>query len=648
MKQYPPSNFGNIHIADFDEYKKLYEMSIDNPDIFWAKMAEENVSWYKKWEKVSDCCFDDAKINWFKGAKLNLSYNCIDRHAEKTPEKIALIGVGNSPDEIRKITYKELLIEVSKFSNVLKSLGIKKGDRVAIYMPMIIEAAIAMLACTRIGAVHSVIFGGFSAESIKSRVLDAQCSILITATESYRGNKKFELKKIVDTALKDVECIKNVVVFENATSDLNSRDLSWQKLMEKSDSVCPPEVMDANDSLFILYTSGSTGKPKGVVHSQAGYLVHISTTHKYVFGLKSDDIFFCAADIGWITGHSYVLYAPLCNGVTSVMFESLPTFPDAGRYWQICEKLKVTIFYTAPTAIRSVAKEGWDLPKKYDLTSLRVLGSVGEPINQDAWEWYYNNVGNAKCSIVDTWWQTETGGMLITPIAGVTPMKPGSASFPFFGINPVVLDDNGNELVGNNVSGKLCIKSSWPGQMTTVYGDHERFKQTYFSTYKGYYFTGDACTKDSDGFFWITGRVDDVLNVSGHRLGTAEIESALVHSGILAEAAVVGFPHDIKGTAIAAFCIVRPENKDISEQEIINKIKNSVRENIGAFASPDYIQLVSGLPRTRSGKIMRRILRKIVHFEQDSIGDISTLSEPNIVSEISEQFIKNFDQKKNQ
>lgn len=632
----------NSKVKSLYNYYELYQKSIQNPDNFWSEMSKKHISWFKEWDKTSSWSFDTASIQWFLGGKLNVCFNCIDRHLKDYADKVALIYEGNEVNlESSQLTFKELHEKVCRFANGLKKLGVQKSDRVAIYMPMVPEAVISMLACARIGAVHTVIFAGFSAESIKGRVLDAQCKVVITANEGIRGKKKFALKRTVDEALIDVSCVEHVVVFNRTDIEstiVEGRDISWNELIQDCSEECPCEQMDSEDPLFILYTSGSTGKPKGVVHTQGGYITYASVTHSYVFDIQPNDIFFCAADIGWITGHSYVVYGPLSNGVTTVIFEPLPNYPDAGRYWQTCEKLGVNIFYTAPTAIRSVAKEGADLPEKYDLTKLRTLGSVGEPINEDAWLWYYNEVGGKECSIVDTWWQTETGGILLTPLASATPTKPGSATFPFFGIQPVLVDEEGKLIEGNDVRGRLCIKESWPGQMRTVYGDNSRFYQTYFSQYPGLYFTGDAAIRDEDGYYWITGRVDDVINVSGHRVGTAEVESALVHSGIIAEAAVIGIPHEIKGTGVYAFCILKEGiNEDSSNIQIA---KDSVRKGIGGFAVPDYVQFVPGLPRTRSGKIMRRILRKIVSNELDSIGDISTLSDPTIVEIIAEGFKK--------
>lgn len=624
-----------IHL---DQYQTFYRRSITDPEEFWGNIAREYVSWIKPWDKVLDWDYGKAYIRWFLGATLNVCYNCVDRHLATRAQKTALICEGNEPGEVRRCTYQELYHEVCRVANALKSLGIKKGDRVAIYMPMVPEAVFSILACARIGAVHSVIFAGFSADSIRGRVEDSQAKLIITANEGIRGAKHFKLKDIVDEAIEPLSFVEHVLVYQRTqkqTSMKDNRDIWWHHLVPSMKNDCPCEEMDSEDPLFILYTSGSTGKPKGALHTQGGYLVYVAATHKLVFDYKEDDIYFCAADIGWITGHSYIVYGPLANGATTVMFESVPNYPDAGRYWDVIDRHKVSIFYTAPTAIRSVAKEGESLPDKYNLSTLRILGSVGEPINEDAWLWYYNRVGRKECSVVDTWWQTETGGILISPLPGAIPTKPGSATFPFFGIQPVIVDDNGNELTGNSVRGKLCIKFPWPGQMRTVYGDQKRFFETYFSQFPGLYFTGDACIRDGDGYYWITGRVDDVLNVSGHRIGTAELESALVQSGVVAEAAVVGVPHEIKGIGIFSFCILR--EGVVESHDIIQKIKDAAKKGIGGFAVPDHILCVPGLPRTRSGKIMRRILRKIAEGQYGEIGDTTTLADPTIVSAIIEK-----------
>jgi acetyl-CoA synthetase len=633
---YPVSSLltNNTHLSQ-ESYQELVRYAQENPTQFWDAQAKKFLTVIKPWHTVSRCDFSTAQISWFEGATLNVSVNCIDRHAAQYPERTALLWEGNEPGESRSISYHELLVSVSKLANHLRDKGVVKGDRVAIYMPLVPEAVYAMLACARIGAIHSVIFAGFSADAIRDRLNDASCKVIITANEAVRGQKTIPLKGIVDEALHGVSSVEHVVVYKRTEASVamtSPRDVWYHDVVPKQPDHCPPEEMAAEDPLFILYTSGSTGKPKGVLHTQAGYLLYAAFTHHYVFDYRPGDIYFCAADIGWITGHSYLVYGPLANGATTVLFEPTPLYPHAGRYWETIEKLKPTIFYTAPTAIRSVSKEGPELPQKYDLSSLRVIGSVGEPINSEAWEWYYREVGNSRCAVVDTWWQTETGGIMISPLPGITPLKPGSATHPLFGITPVLVDEQGKELQGNNVKGYLCINSSWPGQMRTVYGDHERFKATYFERFPGRYFTGDGCTRDGDGYYWITGRVDDVLNVAGHRLGTAEIESAIVLSGVVAEAAVVGMPHAIKGVGILAFCNLKAgvTPSQAIEQEIIK----AVRVHLSPIASPDKIVFVPGLPKTRSGKIMRRILRKIGEGEAAEFGDTSTLADPAIVEQI--------------
>ena len=626
----------HCHISP-EEYERLYAESIANPEAFWAAKAEEFVSWDKKWTKVLEWSYSEPKIAWFLGAKLNVSYNCLDRHLHHRGEKTAIIWEGNEPGEVRKLSYRELHAMVCRFANVLRAHGVKKGDRVAIYMPMVPEAAAAMLACARIGAIHSLVFAGFSAEALRSRIEDCQAKVLITANEGLRGAKTIPLFEIAREAVAECKSISSVLVFERTHTKVQltpGRDHLLSAELMKVAAESHPESCDSEDPLFILYTSGSTGKPKGVLHTQGGYLLYAAVTHKYVFDYREQDIYCCAADVGWVTGHSYIVYGPLCNGATTVMFESLPTYPDAGRYWDMVERHKINIFYTAPTAIRAIQKEGDAFVKKHNRSSLRILGSVGEPINRDAWLWYYNVVGDAKCPVVDTWWQTETGGILISPLPGATLTKPGSATRPFFGVQPVVVDENGKELTGNSVSGRLCIKFPWPGQMRTVYGDHKRFFETYFSLYPGMYFTGDGCNRDQDGYYWITGRVDDVLNVSGHRIGTAEVESAIVSSGLVAEAAVVGMPHDVKGVGIFAYCI--PAFGVQVDGKTTKLVAEAVRKVIGAFAMPDVILFVPGLPKTRSGKIMRRILRKIAEGETDSLGDISTLADPSVVNQIVE------------
>lgn len=620
------------HVGSMDEYQKMYDESVKNPEDFWAKMADEHVSWYKKWNNVRDYNFKEGKIKWFEGAKLNVSYNCLDRHVENGDgDEIAIVWEGNEPDMIKKYTFKELLSEVQKFANVLKSKGVKKGDRVCIYLQMVPELAIAMLACSRIGAVHSIVFGGFSADSLKDRINDSECKILITQDEGVRGAKPLPMKPTVDKAVEGTPSIESVIIVKRIGSEVNwtDKDCWWHEEMEKADPECPPEEMDAEDPLFILYTSGSTGKPKGVLHTTGGYLVYTAVTHKYVFDYHEGDIYWCTADIGWITGHSYIVYGPLTNKATTLMYEGVPNYPDWGRFWGICERHNVNIFYTAPTALRALMKQGDDWVKKHDLSSLKVLGSVGEPIKEKEWKWYYDLVGSGRCPIVDTWWQTETGGILITPLPGATPLKPGSATKPFFGVEPVIMDDTGKEKSGNDVEGNLAIKSAWPGMMRTVYGDHERFINTYFSMYPGYYFTGDGCRKDEDGYYWITGRVDDVINVSGHRIGTAEVEGAIGKHPKVAEAAVVGFPHDIKGQGIYAYVTLKAGQK--VHDDLTKEIVNICRQEIGPIASPDRIQYTEGLPKTRSGKIMRRILRKIADGKVDELGDTSTLADPSIV-----------------
>ncbi|HHZ77542.1 MAG TPA: acetate--CoA ligase [Deltaproteobacteria bacterium] len=617
---------------DNETYLKMYEESVNDPKGFWDKQAER-LDWFRKWDNTLDWDYNKGHVRWYEGGKLNVSYNCLDRHLEKRGEQTALIWESDDPNVDRSFTYKELHTEVCKFANVMKTRGIEKGDRVMIYMPMIPELAIACLACTRIGAVHSVVFGGFSAEALKNRIIDCGGKMLITANAGTRGGKSVPLKQNADEAMEGTNT-ESCIVVKHTGDDCNMksvRDFFYHEEMANSSSDCPAEEMDAEDPLFILYTSGSTGKPKGVLHTTAGYLVYTSITHQYVFDYHDGDIYWCTADIGWVTGHSYILYGPLSNGATTIMFEGVPNYPDFGRFWDICDKHKVNIFYTAPTAIRAIAKEGDELVKKRNLSSLRLLGTVGEPINPEAWLWYHRVVGHENCPIVDTWWQTETGGIMITPLPGATRTKPGSATRPFFGIQPLLVDADGNELEGA-AGGNLCIKHPWPGQMRTVYGDHERFIQTYFSTYKGLYFTGDGCRRDEDGYYWITGRVDDVLNVSGHRMGTAELESAVVLHESVAEAAIVGFPHEIKGQGIYAYVTLNSgvEPTDDLKKELVQL----VRKEIGPIATFDVIQWAPGLPKTRSGKIMRRILRKIAENEIDSIGDTSTLADPSVVEDL--------------
>jgi acetyl-CoA synthetase len=634
-KVYPvPSDFAAHAHIDEAKYAEMYQRSINDPDAFWAEQAKEFVTWSKPWNRVSDWDFHKGDIRWFEGGKLNVAYNCLDRHLEKRGDQVALIWEGDDPAEDKKITYRQLHAEVSKFANVLKSRGVKKGDRVCIYMPMIPEASVAMLACARIGAVHSVVFGGFSPESLKDRILDSDCQVVITADEGLRGKKAVPLKGNTDKALLQCPNVHTVLVVQRTGGNVawkDGRDVWYHDAMAKASPDCQPEEMDAEDPLFILYTSGSTGKPKGVLHTTGGYLLFAAMTHKYTFDYHDGDIYWCTADVGWVTGHTYIVYGPLANGAISLMFEGIPSYPDASRFWQVIDKHQVNIFYTAPTAIRALMREGAEPVKKTSRKSLRLLGTVGEPINPEAWEWYYHIVGEERCPIVDTWWQTETGGHLITPLPGATALKPGSATKPFFGVAPAIVDNEGNILDGE-CEGNLVITRPWPGQMRSVYGDHQRFIDTYFKTYPGMYFTGDGAKRDKDGYYWITGRVDDVLNISGHRMGTAEIESALVLHEAVAEAAVVGFPHDIKGQGI--YCYVTlvkgVEPSDALKKELVQL----VRSEIGPIASPDIIQWAPGLPKTRSGKIMRRILRKIAANETDTLGDTSTLADPAVVDDL--------------
>ena len=624
-----------INKADYDN---MYAQSINNPDHFWSEHGKR-VDWIKPYSKIKDVdySYPNVSIKWFEDGQLNVSANCIDRHLEKRGEQTAIIWEGDNPDDSKHITYSELHREVCKLSNVYKKLGVKKGDRVVLYIPMIPEAAYAMLACARIGAIHSIVFAGFSPEALASRIEDCGASLLVTADEAPRGGKITPLKTNVDKALNICGDIKTLVV-ERTNGDVpmkSDRDYSYTSLMADASEDSTPEAMNAEDPLFILYTSGSTGKPKGVLHTSGGYLVWASLTHEYVFDYHDGDIYWCTADVGWVTGHSYIVYGPLANGATTVMFEGVPTYPDASRFWQVCDKHKINQFYTAPTAIRALMGQGSEFVKKCDLSSLKVLGTVGEPINPEAWNWYNEVVGKGRCPIVDTWWQTETGGHLLTPIPGAIATKPGSATFPFFSIQPVILDpQSGQELTEKECEGVLCIKDSWPGQMRTVYGDHERFIKTYFSDYKGYYFTGDGCRRDADGYYWITGRVDDVINVSGHRMGTAEVESALVAHEQVSEAAVVGYPHDVKGQGI--YCYVTLMAGEKPTEELRKELRDWVRKEIGPIASPDLVQWAPGLPKTRSGKIMRRILRKIAEDDFNSLGDTSTLAEPAVVEDLIE------------
>jgi acetyl-CoA synthetase len=627
-----------MQITTLDEYNKTYQFSIDQPEEFWAGIAEKFL-WKRKWDKVLSWNFSEPDIKWFEGARLNITENCLDRHLEKNGDKPAIIWEPNDPhrDSVT-LSYKILHEQVCRFANVLKKNNVKKGDRVCIYMPMVPELAVAVLACARIGAVHSVVFGGFSAKSIADRINDSACKIVITADGAFRGNKQIPLKEVIDDALIACPTVERVVVLTHTrtpVSMLKGRDIWWEDEIKLVNTDCPAEEMDAEDLLFILYTSGSTGKPKGVVHTIGGYMVYAGYTFANVFNYQSEEVFFCTADIGWITGHSYIVYGPLSQGATTLMFEGIPTYPDASRMWQIVEKHKVNILYTAPTAIRSLMSFGLEPLNNIDMSSIRVLGSVGEPINEEAWHWFDENVGKGNAPIVDTWWQTETGGIMISPIAYVTPTKPGYATLPLPGIQPILVDENGNELIGNGVSGNLCIKFPWPGMLRTTYGDHERCKLTYFSTYENLYFTGDGCLRDEDGYYKITGRVDDVINVSGHRIGTAEVENAInMHSGVV-ESAVVGYPHEVKGQGIYAFVIFPKAHED--ETLTRKDILQTVTRVIGAIAKPDKIVFVSGLPKTRSGKIMRRILRKIAEGDTTNMGDITTLLDPTIVEEIIEK-----------
>ena len=617
------------------QYQNMYARSLEDADGFWAEHGRR-IDWIKPYTKVKNTHYgkDDVSIKWYEDGTLNACVNCVDRHVETRGDQVAIIWEGDEPDQDAKITYRQLHEEVCKFANVLKAQGVKKGDRVTIYMPMIAEATYAMLACARIGAVHSVVFGGFSPDALAGRILDCDSTCVITADEGVRGGKKIPLKANTDAALAQCPDVTSVIVVERTGAYVamqDGRDVWYHQEKEKADNDCPAEEMSAEDPLFILYTSGSTGKPKGVLHTTGGYMVYASMTHQYVFDYKDGDIYWCTADVGWVTGHSYIVYGPLANGATSLMFEGVPNYPDNSRFWQVCDKHQVNIFYTAPTALRALMREGDGPVKATKRDSLRLLGSVGEPINPEAWLWYYNVVGEGKSPIVDTWWQTETGGILITPLPGATALKPGSATRPFFGVKPMLVDADGKELTGA-ASGNLCITDSWPGQMRTVYGDHKRFIETYFSQYPGTYFTGDGCRRDEDGFYWITGRVDDVLNISGHRLGTAEVESALVAHGQVAEAAVVGYPHDIKGQGI--YCYVTLNAGLTGDEDLKAELVNWVRKEIGPIASPDLIQFAPGLPKTRSGKIMRRILRKIAEDDFANLGDTSTLADPAVVDDL--------------
>ena len=631
-----PSDFPRSGTIDNATYEKMYKASVEDPEKFWAEQAER-ITWFKKWDNVLEHDFGNASHQWFTGGKLNACYNCLDRHLDgPKADQVALLFEGDDPGVSSSLTYRELHREVCRFANVLKKRGVKKGDRVTIYMPMVLELAIAMLACARIGAIHSIVFGGFSPDSLRDRILDCESDMVITADEGVRGAKPIPLKANTDGALAETPDVKTCIVVRRTGGNINwveGRDLWWHEEMDAGDisDDCPAEEMDAEDPLFILYTSGSTGKPKGVLHTTGGYMVYTSLTHEHVFDYQDGDVYWCTADIGWVTGHSYIVYGPLANGAISVMFEGLPNYPDAGRFWDVVDKHKINIFYTAPTALRALMREGDEHVKKRNRSSLRLLGTVGEPINPEAWLWYHRNVGDSRIPIVDTWWQTETGGIMITPLPGATATKPGSATRPFFGIRPVIVDNDGNRLEGE-AQGNLCIEFPWPGLMRRVYGDPERFKNTYFVQFPGYYFTGDGCRRDADGYYWITGRVDDVINVSGHRMGTAEVESALVAHSTVAEAAVVGMPHDIKGQGIYAYVTLI---QGVAESEDLRKeLVQYVRKEIGPIASPDVIQWAPALPKTRSGKIMRRILRKIAADEVSDIGDTSTLADPTVVDHL--------------
>lgn len=628
-------------ITTFEQYQSEYKRSMESPEQFWAEQAE-NFLWNKKWNKVLEWNFTEPNVKWFIGGKLNIAENCLDRHLKERGNQTAIIWEPNNPNETgRKISYKELHEEVCRFANVLKNNGAKKGDRICIYMPMVPELAIAVLACARIGAIHSVVFGGFSFQSLADRIHDADCSIVITADGAFRGAKDIPLKSVVDEALQTCPSVKKVIVLKRTETEIkmqSGRDVWWSDELKKVSAGCPAEIMDSEDMLFILYTSGSTGKPKGVVHTTAGYMVFVDYTFRNVFQYNDGNIYWCTADIGWVTGHSYLVYGPLLAGATTLMFEGIPTYPDYGRFWQVIDKYKVNIFYTAPTAIRSLEAAGLNFVKPYKLDSLRVLGTVGEPINEEAWNWYNENIGKKKCPIVDTWWQTETGGIMVSPLAGITKTKPSFATLPLPGVQPVLLDESGKELIGNNVEGRLCFKFPWPGIIRTTYKNHQRCYDAYFSQYKNYYFSGDGCKRDEDGYYRITGRVDDVIKVSGHLLGTAEIENAINQHSDIVESAVVGFPHPIKGWGIYAFCIEDHGRKDF---DVLKKeITDTVTKFMGPIAKPDKIQIVKGLPKTRSGKIMRRILRKIAEGETSNLGDTSTLLDPTVVEEIKLNAVK--------
>ena len=638
VKTYPvPADFAAQANVTAAQYEEMYKRSVADPAAFWGEQAEQYLTWFKKWDTVLDWSFkkDDLHINWFTGGTLNVSYNCLDRHLDTRGDQVAIIWEGDDPNEDRKITYRELHAEVCKFANVLKERGVQRGDRVSLYLPMIPEAAVAMLACTRIGAIHSIVFGGFSPDALKDRINDSDCKVVITADQSMRGGKKVPLKANADKAIESCPQVTTCVVVQRGGDPVkwhDGRDVWYHEAIGSASAECPAEEMEADDPLFILYTSGSTGKPKGVLHTTGGYLLQAAMTHKTVFDYKDGEVYWCTADVGWVTGHTYIVYGPLANGAITLMFEGIPTYPSVSRFWQVCDKHKVATFYTAPTAIRSLMSCGEDAVKETSRKSLRLLGTVGEPINPEAWEWYHRVVGDERCPIVDTWWQTETGAHMLTPLPGATPLKPGSATKPFFGVQPCLLDDEGKEIDGNPAAGNLAIKAPWPSMMRTVYGDHKRFYETYFAMFKGYYFTGDGARRDEDGYYWITGRVDDVLNVSGHRLGTAEIESALVLHDKVAEAAVVGYPHEVTGQGIYAYVTLMAGEQ--GTDELKTELVKLVRTEIGPIAKVNIIQWAPGLPKTRSGKIMRRILRKIAANEIDALGDTSTLADPSVVDNL--------------
>ena len=628
------------HINNLEEYRRLYRLSLDNPEWFWSEQAKA-VSWYHPWQVVFDADYEEVDFAWFSGGRLNASFNCIDRHLATLGDRTAIIWAQDEPGQYTHISYRELKHQVCRLANVLLSHGVRKGDRVCIYLTMMPQLVYAMLACARIGAVHSVVFGGFSSESLRDRIVDARCKVVITANEGLRGGRHVPLKKTVDRAIEGMSLVETVLVAHRTDTPVEmrpGRDWVLEEECHRHRSTCTNEWMGAEDPLFILYTSGSTGKPKGLLHTTGGYLVYVGFTHKLVFDYHPGDIYFCAADVGWITGHSYVVYGPLLNGATTVLFESTPLYPDASRYWRIVDDLGVTIFYTAPTALRALAQHGAEPVRRYRRSSLRVLGSVGEPINPEVWRWYHDVIGDGRCAVVDTWWQTETGGILITPLPGATPTKPGSATQPFFGVKPVIVDPETGEAKNDGpASGALCLASPWPGQARTVWGDHQRFRETYFTKYPGYYFTGDGARRDEDGDYWITGRIDDVLNVSGHRLGTAEVESALVAHEAVAEAAVVGYPHPLKGQGIYAYVLLNADYQNGDAEQLAGALKQQVRFMIGAFAAPDVIHLAAGLPKTRSGKIMRRILRKVAASEYTDLGDLTTLAEPDVVDRLIDE-----------